>query len=150
MSTLPSAADLVVRNTEYAMKHDPIATFQERIESGLKLPSVAIVTCADPRCIPEDFLKLKAWDAITIRTAGSNMKAALPSLIAIDELVKLHEIMVINHSDCGALVFRDDAIRYTLNKRVPKMGVQIKDMEFGQIAGYVADLFVTFTANRDF
>lgn len=142
MSALPSTADLIGRHSEYATKHEPIATFQERVQAGQKLPNVAIITCADPRCIPEDFLKLRTWDAIVIRTAGSNVKAALPSLVAIDELVKLREIMVINHTDCGALAFRDDAIRRALTERAPSMSAHIESMEFGQITGYVADSWI--------
>lgn len=137
MSSVPSTADLIGRNAEYAIRHEPIASFQERIGAGSQLPSVAVIACADPRCIPGEFLKLKTWDAVVIRTAGSNVKAALPSLIAIDELVKLQEVMVINHTDCGALAFRDDVIRSTLAERAPKMSGQIDTMELGQISGYV-------------
>lgn len=137
MSASPTVADLLLRNVEYEAQHDPIATFEERFESGLKGPSVAIVTCADPRCIPENFLKLNTWDAVVIRTAGSNVKAALPSLIAIDALVGLQEIMVINHTDCGAQAFRDESIRTSLKVRAHSMSADIDRMEFGQIVGYV-------------
>lgn len=147
MSTLPSVANLVSRNSEYRAHHEPIATFQARLESGSKLPGVAVVTCADPRCIPENFLKLETWDAIVIRTAGSNVKTALPSIIAIDQLVGLQEIMVINHTDCGALAFRDNAIRTTLKERAPDMSSHIENMEFGQITWYVADVSSIFIAN---
>lgn len=137
MSALPTVADLIVRNAEYKAQHESIATLQERAGSGLKGPSVAIVTCADPRCIPENFLKLNTWDAVVIRTAGSNVKAALPSLVAIDGLVGLQEIMIINHTDCGAQIFRDEAIRASLKERAQGMGVEINSMEFGEISWYV-------------
>lgn len=139
MSTIPTVADLVGRNSEYTVQHDPIATFQERFQSGQKGPGVAIVTCADPRCIPENFLNLKTWDAVVIRTAGSNVKAALPSLVAIDALVGLQEIMVINHTDCGAQAYRDDPIRASLKERAQGMGPEIDKMEFGQIVWCVWD-----------
>lgn len=137
MSETPTVADLILRNTQYKAHHNPIATLQERAGSGLKGPSVAIVTCADPRCMPEEFLKLKIWDAVVIRTAGANVKTALPSLIAIDELVGLQEIMVINHTDCGAQIFRDDSIRTSLKERALNMSSDIDEMEFGQIKWYV-------------
>lgn len=137
MSNIPTVIDLLGRNAEYKAVHSPIATFEERFRSGMNPPSVAIVTCADPRCIPENFLKLDTWDAVVLRIAGSNVKTALPSIIAIDDLVGLQEIMVINHTDCGAQAFRDDSIRAALKERAPEMATKAESMEFGQITGYV-------------
>lgn len=95
------------------------------------------MTCADPRCIPERFLNLNMWEAVVLRNAGSNVKAALPSLIAIDSVVGLQEIMIINHTDCGALGFRDDSIKSTLYGRAPSMENEINAMKFGEITGLV-------------
>lgn len=134
MST-PNVQELVNRQTKYQQHHDPISTFDERFRAGDKGPSVAVVTCADPRCIPEQFLKLEVWDAVVLRTAGSNVKAALPSIIAIDSLVGLQEIMIINHTDCGALAFRDDSIKSLLHERAPDMNQEVDAMEFGEITG---------------
>ncbi|KAK5093101.1 hypothetical protein LTR70_002042 [Exophiala xenobiotica] len=139
MSHPPTASDLIARNTTYQPTHHPTATLSERFASGLKGPTVAIIACPDPRCIPETFLNLTTWDAVVIRTAGSNVTAALPTLIAIDKLVGLQEIMVVNHTDCGALMYRDDEIRETLRARAPRMAHVIEQMAFGEITGTLED-----------
>lgn len=56
-----------------------------------------------------------------------------PGLIAIDILVGLQEIMIINHTDCGALLVRDATIKEKLRKRAPEAVKAINEMSFGEI-----------------
>lgn len=136
-TSAPNVQEFISRHAEYQHHHDPISTFDEWFTAGGEGPKVAVVTCADPRCIPERFLNLNMWEAVVLRNAGSNVKAALPSLIAIDSVVGLQEIMIINHTDCGALGFRDDSIKSTLYGRAPSMENEINAMKFGEITGLV-------------
>lgn len=102
--TTPTVKDLVERNENCKHEHKPIATLKDHFNAGNEGPKIAIIACADPRCIPEQFLHLDTFEAVVIRVAGSNVEAAIPSILAIDSVVPLQEIMVINHTDCGATV----------------------------------------------
>lgn len=135
MATIPHVQDLLSRNSEYQRSHIPTTTFEERFSAGDSPPKVAVVTCADPRCIPEKFLNLSIWEVVVIRTAGSNVKGALTSLIAIDKLAGLEEIMIINHTDCGGQMFRDDTLKSSLHNLAPQLKSEIDAMDFGQIVG---------------
>lgn len=104
MASPPTVQELLARHAKGQASHEPITTIEERVKAGGQAPKVFVVTCADPRCIPEKFLHLETWEVVVLRTAGSDVQAALPSIIAIDSLFELDEIMVINHTDCGALV----------------------------------------------
>lgn len=130
---LPTSRDLLSRNAEYCQTHSPTPYFEEIYGKGNRLPTVAIITCADPRCVPEQFLKLDLMEAIVIRNAGSNVEEAMRSLIPIDDVVQLEEIMVVNHTDCGATVYRDSKIKAMLKERAPGNIGQINAMKFGEI-----------------
>lgn len=132
----PTAQELFNRNVEYKDTHPPIPSFEELYASGDQAATVAVITCADPRCIPENFLKLNVGEAVILRNAGSNIHEAMRSLIAIDCLIGLKEIMVVNHTDCGATVFRNDSIRTVLKERVPGKNEEVDAMKFGEITTY--------------
>lgn len=138
MSTSLTVKILLDRHTNGVHHHQPIPTFGEIAEMG-KTPHIAVVTCADPRCIPENFLHLNTGEAIVIRNPGGDTISALPGLLALDALVILSDIIVVKHTDCGATVYRDDAIRDDLKKRAPERAAEIDGMSFGNITGSLKD-----------
>lgn len=69
---------------------------------------LAIVACMDARMTVEQFLGLKTGDAHIIRNAGGLItEDALRSLIISYHLLGTREFMIINHTDCGMLTFKD-------------------------------------------
>lgn len=54
----PSSKELLARHAEYLKEHNPIPTFEELAKEGVDFKPVAVITCADPRCVPERFFKL--------------------------------------------------------------------------------------------
>ncbi len=73
---------------------------------GLKL---AVVACMDARLTVEEVLGLKTGDAHIIRNAGGIVtEDALRSLIISHHLLGTQEFMIINHTDCGMLTFKDE------------------------------------------
>jgi Carbonic anhydrase len=93
MSSELSTNVLLARHKAYLPSHQPFPTFAELAPLG-KIPHIMVVTCADPRCIPENFLGINPGEIITIRNAGGNVQMALPNILALDALVQLDEIMV--------------------------------------------------------
>ena len=78
---------------------------------------LAVVACMDARLSIEPMLGLKTGDAHIIRNAGGIVSEdALRSLIISHHLLGTNEIMVINHTDCGMMGFRDEELRDRLQE----------------------------------
>ena len=102
-----SAIDELVANAErYAAEFD---------RGDLPLPPdrrVAIVACMDARLNPARLLGCSEGDAHVIRNAGGVVTDDVIRSLAISQrLLGTEEIMLIHHTDCGMLTFRDDDFR---------------------------------------
>jgi carbonic anhydrase len=91
-------------------------SYAEHFDKGaLPLPPakrVAIVACMDARLNPYGLLGLEEGDAHVIRNAGGAITDdEIRSLAISQRLLGTEEIMLIHHSDCGMLTFRDDDFR---------------------------------------
>lgn len=102
---------LLEANREYA------ARFQL---ADLPIPpakKVAIVACMDARLTIEEILGLKTGDAHIIRNAGGIVtEDAIRSLLISHHLLGTQEFIIINHTDCGMLTFRDAELADRLRK----------------------------------
>ena len=90
--------------------------YGERFEKGeLPLPPakhVAVLACMDARLNPYGLLGLSEGDAHEIRNAGGVVTDdEIRSLSISQRLLGTEEIMLIHHTDCGMLTFRDDDFR---------------------------------------
>src|SRR5260370_7751546 len=69
----------------------------------------------DARLVPSQSLGLKAGDAHVIRNAGGIVtEDALRSFILSHQLLGTQEFIIINHTDCGMLTFKDEDLRAKL------------------------------------
>lgn len=79
---------------------------------------LAIVACMDARLPVEQALGLKTGDAHIIRNAGGVVtEDALRSLIVSYYLLGTQEFMIINHTDCGMLAFKDEDLKNQLREQ---------------------------------
>ena len=79
---------------------------------------LAILACMDARLTVEQVCGLKTGDAHIIRNAGGiATEDALRSLIISHHLLGTQEFIVINHTDCGMLTFKDEALRKQLEQK---------------------------------
>ena len=96
----------LVNNTRYAEAFD---------KGDLALPpaaKTAIVACMDARMDPARLLGLEEGDAHVIRNAGGVVSDdAIRSLVISQRLLGTEEIILIHHTDCGMLTFRDDDVK---------------------------------------
>jgi carbonic anhydrase len=77
---------------------------------------LAIVACMDARLTIEPILGLKTGEAHIIRNAGGIVtEDALRSLVISQQLLGTNEVVIINHTDCGMLTFKDDELRSKLH-----------------------------------
>jgi carbonic anhydrase len=73
---------------------------------------VAVLACMDARLNPYGLLGLTEGDAHIIRNAGGVVTDdAIRSLAISQRLLGTTEIVVIHHTDCGMLTFRDDELK---------------------------------------
>ena len=98
--------DLLERNASYAEAFD---------KGDLPLPparKLAVVACMDARLDVHGLLGLELGDAHVIRNAGGVVSDdALRSLVISQRLLGTEEIILIHHTDCGMLTFRDDDVK---------------------------------------
>jgi carbonic anhydrase len=91
-------------------------SYAESFDKGeLPIPParrVAIVACMDARLDPQALLGLEEGDAHVIRNAGGVITDdEIRSLAISQRLLGTEEIMLIHHTDCGMLTFKDDDLR---------------------------------------
>ena len=79
---------------------------------GAPTRGLAIVACMDARLNVYRALGLKEGDAHVIRNAGGVVSDdAIRSLVISQRFLGTREIMLIHHTDCGMMTFRDDAAK---------------------------------------
>lgn len=73
---------------------------------------VAVVACMDARIETGQLLGLEEGDAHVIRNAGGVVTDDVIRSLAISQrLLGTTEIVLIHHTDCGMLTFKDDALK---------------------------------------
>jgi carbonic anhydrase len=79
---------------------------------------LAVVACMDARVNVEELLGIKTGEAHIIRNAGGIItEDALRSLIISHHLLGTDEFMMIHHTDCGMLKFKDEDLRAQLQQQ---------------------------------
>jgi carbonic anhydrase len=102
-----SVTDELVANAEryakgFAYRHLPMPPGRH----------VAVLACMDARLNPYGLLGLSEGDAHVIRNAGGVVtEDAVRSLAISQRLLGTTEIILIHHTDCGMLTFRDDDVK---------------------------------------
>lgn len=95
--------ELLSNNERYAASFD---------KADLPTPPakmVAVVACMDARLNVSAVLGLDEGDAHIVRNAGGIVSTdALRSLVISQHLLGTTEVILIHHTDCGMLTFKDD------------------------------------------
>jgi carbonic anhydrase len=109
-----SAIDELLQNNETY-----VASFDK---GGLRAPPakrLAVVACMDARLNIYGMLGLREGDAHVIRNAGGVVTDdEIRSLVISQRMLGTREIMLIHHTDCGMLTFRDDDVRAQIEAEV--------------------------------
>ena len=98
--------DALKNNAQYAEGFD---------KADLPLPpalNLAVVACMDARLDTHKLLGIQEGDAHVIRNAGGVVTDdVIRSLVISQRLLGTREVVLIHHTDCGMLTFRDDAVK---------------------------------------
>ncbi|KAH7094848.1 carbonic anhydrase [Paraphoma chrysanthemicola] len=116
----PTIAELVERSKESAKVHKPASRLAELSARGEKMSGTLIITCIDPRCVPETIFNLKAEEAIVHRNGGGRVRTALADIAILRIIIAggLDEVLVMHHTDCGCLRYTDDGLRAKLKSTI--------------------------------
>ena len=105
--------ELVRKNENYARSFT---------KGDLPLPpakGVAVLACMDARLDVHKILGLEEGEAHVIRNAGGvATDDAIRSLVISQRLLGTSEIILIHHSDCGMLTFKDDEVKREIESEV--------------------------------
>jgi carbonic anhydrase len=92
---------------------------------SLRIPParhLAIVACMDARLTVEHFSGLKTGDAHIIRNAGGVVTDdVIRSLLISHYLLGTNEWLIVEHTDCGMLTFKDEDLLARLEKETGAM-----------------------------
>jgi len=104
------------------------SAYAEKFDLGdLPIPpakKVVVVACMDARLAVEELLGLETGDAHIIRNAGGIVtEDALRSLLISHYLLGTEEFLVINHTDCGMLTFKDGELLNRLEEETGSTAV---------------------------
>jgi carbonic anhydrase len=95
---------------------------QSFAKGSLPLPPakhVAVLACMDARLDVHKILGLEEGDAHVIRNAGGvATDDAIRSLVISQRLLGTNEVILIHHTDCGMLTFKDDEVRSKIESEV--------------------------------
>lgn len=92
---------------------------------------VAILACMDARLTVSQLAGVTTGEAHIIRNAGGiATEDAIRSLIISSELLGTKEFIVINHTDCGMLTFKDSDLQSKLKQKYGKDASNIKFHSF--------------------
>ena len=98
--------DVLTNNAGYA------EGFVQGTQHAPPAKNLAVVACMDARLDTHKLLGLKEGDAHVLRNAGGVVSDdVIRSLVISQRLLGTREIMLIHHTDCGMLSFRDDDVK---------------------------------------
>lgn len=89
----------------------------------------------DARIDPATAFGISLGDAHVIRNAGGNARDALRSIIISNQLLGTTEILLIKHTGCGMLTFRNEDARAIVEKNLgPEVRSELSDLDFQPFA----------------
>jgi carbonic anhydrase len=103
---MSATGEMIEANDRYAEQFD---------KGNLPMPparKTAVVACMDARLNVYGILGLQEGDAHVIRNAGGVVTDdVIRSLVISQRLLGTEEIILIHHTDCGMLTFKDDEVK---------------------------------------
>ncbi|WWD18254.1 hypothetical protein CI109_102704 [Kwoniella shandongensis] len=102
--------NLKEKNASYASSFD---------KGHLALPPAKqylVLTCMDARIDPASAFGIDLGDAHVIRNAGASARDALRSIVISEQLLGTKEILLVKHTGCGMLTFKNEDASDAVNE----------------------------------
>ncbi|KAL7953036.1 carbonic anhydrase [Trichoderma compactum] len=117
-----------------SLTHQPLPILEQlraTLPPGVSV--VMVVTCCDPRVLPNQFLGGFRMEVSEVRNAGGRVSEALRSIICVDHVLGVGTVIVIHHTDCGLTHLRNDFLHKSLTEKAPNNAAEIAKMDFLEI-----------------
>lgn len=89
------------------------------------------MTCMDARIDPAAAFGISLGDAHVIRNAGGIAADSLRSIVLSNQLLGTKEILVVKHTGCGMLTFKNEDAHAVIAKNLgPEVAEEIKGLDF--------------------
>lgn len=112
-----SIETLLARAALSEVNHTPSLLLSEMIAQN-RIPQTIIVTCADPRVVPESIFQIQPSDNVLVfRTVAGHPQAAVNGILALDLALGIREILILHHTDCGSTMWTEESVREGLKGR---------------------------------
>jgi carbonic anhydrase len=129
-----SVTDELLKNNEsYA------ASFNKGDLAMPPAKSTIVVTCMDARILPSRALGLEEGDAHVIRNAGGRVQDALRSIVISQQLLGTNEVLVIHHTECGMLTFKNEDLYGVVKENLGADASEIDFLPFPDLEQSVRD-----------
>ena len=110
---MTATEEVLRKNEAYAQ------TFEKGDLPLLPAKKLAVIACMDARLDVHKILGLEEGDAHVIRNAGGVVTDdAIRSLTISQRLLGTEEVVLVHHTDCGMLTFRDDDVKQQVQEEV--------------------------------
>lgn len=76
----------------------------------------------DARIDPAAAFGISLGDAHVIRNAGGNARDSIRSLVISEQLLGTNEILLIKHTGCGMLTFKNEDAHAVVEKQLERVG----------------------------
>ncbi|UZP40415.1 hypothetical protein NXS19_008231 [Fusarium pseudograminearum] len=123
--------EFLKRNEHSLQTHQAPPLLRDIVRMKPQSGSICILTCSDARVDPRDYFGLRLGEALVIQNAGGRAVDAFRSLEVMGTIAPIDLIIVVHHTDCGALFTNEEEIRSKLSHRAPAHAASIQDKWFG-------------------
>jgi carbonic anhydrase len=133
MSTSSEAiAQLLANNEKYTSTFNGAPTMEQiravsRSKDGRPL---FILTCVDPRCVPEAFFGPDLQAAVHRNGGGRATDDVVRTLNLLRALVHMKTVVVVHHTDCGVTHVTEDEIREYAMSKNPAAAAIVDKIDF--------------------
>ena len=129
----PTVDELIQRNFAHVGQYPDLSDLPER-------PKTAIISCSDPRVIPERIFHLDYREALVFRVVGGHPHTVFKNILAVDSFLGLNEIMIIHHTDCGIRFYTEDDVKNSIRKLEVATEEEIRDLgSFGTLSQEITE-----------
>ncbi|KAJ0146730.1 hypothetical protein HZ326_10583 [Fusarium oxysporum f. sp. albedinis] len=97
MSISPAVQDLLDRNKAIVPQFQPLNL---SLAAGTKpLPMVAVISCTDPRGLPEKIFGVTSNEVFMLRANGGRIETVFNDMSALDHFFGVTDIVILHHTD---------------------------------------------------
>ncbi|KAE9376075.1 hypothetical protein N431DRAFT_464132 [Stipitochalara longipes BDJ] len=127
--SMPTVADMMEKSLDPAH----IVSLAQILEPPLKIISSSVRAVTKPPQLGHLIFETDAQtEVIVLRNIGGRTIPALEHILILDSFVQVSDIIVVHHTDCGAMHVTEAKVRSDLRKRLPQDD-NIDKMQFGEI-----------------